>query len=341
MKVKALDVVSTRLEEVLSEVHVRPDCLSATVRGRTVTADSPRALTSQLATALYAVAHVGRPATESATAHNLSDARDLEEGLARGVPHERTRYRGPVLNDRGDAELVVGLSGIRVRVPRERVTVLRERATDVTHAEGRGEREEEADVLVAAARPSLSPGFFLVDGSLPLTRQDAILRVYLHVETPGAALDAWGRTLRCLEDLGVPYRAKAASSAQALPRRDGVVVYLGSGDQDVLPGLVKALGGAALGADTSPFTRPLAPGVAVAWEPDDSRPGMRNTSFGEHRSRALAAGLVRYVTEHASEPEGSRPNQSAVVRQALLEAGIDPLDPARNLSSPPFFAAEF
>ncbi|MFF3307934.1 T3SS effector HopA1 family protein [Streptomyces sp. NPDC002952] len=336
----ATDILSPRLEAVLSDVHIRPDCLSATVRGRTVTADSPRALTGQLATALYGVAHVGRPATESATARNLSEARDLEAGLARGVPHEHTRYRGSVLDDRGDGGLVVGLSGIRVRVPRERISGPQERVVRATPAEGRGAHEEEADVLVAAIRPSLSPGFFLVDGSRPLTHQDAILRVYLHVETPGAALDAWGRTLRHLEESGVPFRAKAASSAHALPRRDGVVVYLGSGDQHVLPGLVKALEGAVLGADASPFTRPLAPGVAVAWEPDDSRPGMRNTSFGEHRSRALAAGLIRYTTERDTAPDGPHPNRSKVVRQALLEAGIDPLDPARNVSSPPFPAAD-
>ncbi|MGV9252867.1 T3SS effector HopA1 family protein [Streptomyces sp. NPDC003697] len=336
MKETAPDVLSARLEAVLSDVHVEPGCRSATVRGRTVTADSPRALTGQLATALYSVAHVGRPATEPATPHNDSGARDLEEGLARGVPHEHTRHRGSVLSDRGDAGLVIGLSGIRVRVPRERMTVLGEHVSDARHAEGRGTHQEEADVVVAAARPSLSPGFFLVDGSLPLTGQDVILRVYLHVETPGAALDAWGRTLRCLEDLAVPYRAKAASSAQALPRRDGVVVYLESGDQHVLPDLVKALQGATLRADTSPFTRALAPGVAVAWEPDDSRPGMRNTSFGEHRSRALAAGLVQFATEQAARPDGPGSSRSAVVRRALLEAGIDPLDPARNLSSPPF-----
>lgn len=340
MTATAPDILAARLEEVMSDVRIEPGCRSATVRGRTVTAESPRALTGQLATALYTVVHVGRPA-EPATAHHPSDARDLEEGLAREVPHERTRHRGRVLNDRGDAGLIVGLSGIRVRVPRARVTGFREHAAGVPHAAAGAGFAEEADVLVAAARPSLSPGFFLVDGSLPLTRQEAILRVYLHVETPGAALDAWGRTLRFLEDLGVPYRAKAASSAQALPRRDGVVVYLGSGDRNALPGLVEALDGAALGAGSSPFTRPLAPGVAVAWEPDDSRPGMRNTSFGEHRSRALAAGLVRYATEHASRSEGAHPNRSVAVRQALLEAGIDPLDPARNITSPSFFAAAF
>ncbi|KIF75270.1 hypothetical protein QR77_17760 [Streptomyces sp. 150FB] len=345
----ATDVLSARLEAVLSEVRVRPDRLSATVQGRTVTADSPRALTGQLATALYTVAHVGRPATEPATARNLSGARDLEAGLARGVPHEHTRHRGSVLSDRGDGGLVVGLSGIRVRVPRERITVTHERVAGAAHAEGPTARNapvrpkgahEETDVLVAAARPSLSPGFFLVDGSQPLTGQDPILRVYLHVRTADAALEAWGRTLRCLEGLGVPFRAKAASSAHALPRRDGVVVYLGSGDQHVLPCLVEELKGAVLGSEASPFTRPLAPGVAVAWEPDDSRPGMRNTSFGEHRSRALAAGLIRHVTQHPAEADGPHPNRSGCVREALLEAGVDPLDPARNLSSPPCSATD-
>lgn len=327
----APDVLSGRLAAVLSEVRVEPGCRSATVWGRTVTADSPRALTGQLATALYSVVHVGRPATEPAPDRNTSEARDLEPGLARGVPHRHTRHRGALLGEREDGSVVVGLSGVRVRVPRDRVTVLREPAAGAPQGQ-----DDDAEVTVAAARPSLSPGFFLVDGSLPLTPHEAILRVYVHVETAEAALDAWARILRRLEGLGVPYRAKAASFAHALPRRDGVVIYLGSGDRHVLPDLAKALEGADLGADASPFTRPLAPGVAVAWEPDGPRPGMRNTSFGEHRARALAAGVVRYVTDRTTDPDGPRAQWPAVVRQALLDAGVDPLDPARNLSSPPF-----
>ncbi|MDN0193999.1 T3SS effector HopA1 family protein [Streptomyces sp. S.PNR 29] len=321
MRAAAGDALSVRLEEVLSLVDVRPDGLTATVGERTVTADSPRALAVQLATTLYEVVHVGRTAAEPVTAKRRWDARDLEAGLARGVPHEHTRYRGPVLSGGGGERLVVGLSGVRVRVARERVV------GDTGTANG-----EEAEVLIAAARPLLSPGFFLVDGSRPLAHQGAVLRLYLHVESPEVLLDAWGRTLRCLEERGVAYRAKAISSADALPRRDGIVVYLGSEDQHVLAPLAAEMEeNAGLGAGTSPFARSLAPGVAVAWEPDDSRPGMRNTSFGEHRSRALATGLVR----HATAPDGSR-DRSEWVREAFLEAGIDPLEPARNLSSPPF-----
>ncbi|MGW0608696.1 T3SS effector HopA1 family protein [Streptomyces sp. NPDC002640] len=329
-------LLSPQLEAVLSDVHVRSDCLSATVLGRTVTADTSRALTGQVASALYTVAHVGRPARESPTPRPLTDVRDLETVLARGVPHEHSRYRGSVLSGPKDRDLVVSLSGLRVRVPLERVAALQEEAGRSSLAMEQGAHDEVIEILVAATRPLLSPGFFLVDGSLPLTRQDAVLRVYLHVETSDAALDAWGRTLRCLEDRGVPYRAKAASSTDALPRRDGIVVYLGSREQHVLPHLVKALSGVALGADTSAFTRPLAPGIAVAWEPDDSRSGMRNTSFGEHRSRVIAEGLIQYATDATAEAGEPRPDRSTVIRRALLAAGIDPLDPARNLSSPPF-----
>ncbi|MGP4001048.1 T3SS effector HopA1 family protein [Streptomyces sp. 8N706] len=329
-------VLSARLEETLADVVVEPGGLTASVGERMMTAASSRALTGQLATALYQVVHVGRlshlPAGPSRPEDRGADRqleRDLEAGLAAGVPHRHSRYRAAVLNAAGGRTgPVVHLSGVRVRVAPERIA-------DTTDAVGEAADGAEAVVLVAAVRRSLSPGFFLVDGSLPLARQDAVLRVYLNVETPGAVLDAWERSLRCLEGHGVPYRAKAISSASGLPRRDGVVIYLGGEDQHVLPDVVGAMGkDVALGAGASPFSRPVAAGVAVAWEPADPRPGTKNTSFGEHRSRALADGLVR----HATQADDSRRTRSEVVRQALLDAGIDPTEPARNLSSPPFHA---
>ncbi|NEY31073.1 hypothetical protein GTU99_02435 [Streptomyces sp. PRKS01-65] len=327
-------LLSARLEEALAGVRVEPDGRTAFVGERMMTAPTPRALTGQLANALYEVVHVGRspqdPDRPDRTAGQDADRRpdgDLEDGLAARTPHPYSHYRAPVLDAAPEGRgPVVRLSGVRVRVAPDRITGGR-------GAAGRPGNGAEAGVLVAAVRRSLSPGFFLVDGSRPLTGQDRVLRVYLHVGTPGAVLDAWEASLRCLEGHGVPYRAKALSSSAGLPRRDGVVIYLGGEDQYVLPGLLDAVGRhTAPTPGTSPFTRPLAPGVAVAWEPDDPRPGGRNTSLGEHRSRALAEGLVRHATR-AGDGGGSR---SEVVRKALLEAGIDPMEPARNLSSPPF-----
>ncbi|MEV6419717.1 T3SS effector HopA1 family protein [Streptomyces sp. NPDC051662] len=323
------ELLSTRLEEALSDVAVEPGGRTASVGERLMTAPTPRALTGQLATALYQTVHVGRRPAEPggeedrAPGTGLED-RDLEAGLATGVPHRHSRYRARVLSATGGGP-VVHLSGVRVRVAPERIA-------DGTAREEGTAPGAEADVLVAAARRSLSPGFFLVDGSLPLAHQDSILRVYLHVETPSVVFDAWGRSLRCLEEHGVPYRAKAISYTGGLPRRDGVVIYLGSEHQGLVGDLVGSLKGIALGAGASPFTQPLAPGIAMAWEPADPRPRMKNTSLGEHRSRAVAAGLV----QHATQPDDAPLSRSEVVRQALLDAGIDPSEPARNLSSPPF-----
>ncbi|MFZ3470963.1 T3SS effector HopA1 family protein [Streptomyces sp. 4.24] len=306
--------LSERLQDLLDVVHVEADGLTAAVGARKLTASSPQALTAHLATALYQIVHVGRPESETERAPASPD-RDLEPRLAQAVPHRYTAHHVPVLSATEGA-LVVGLSSVRVRLDPDRVV----RTSDDA---------QRAHVRISAARPALSPGFFLVDGSLPLPSEAQVLRVYLHVETPDAAVEAWGRTLECLEERAVAYRAKAASSSSVLPRRDGVVVYLNGLDQEVLASLVGAVRGiVGLGAGASPFTRPLAAGVAVAWEPDDARPGMRNTSLGEHRSRALASGLVG----HATRPDGR--TRTERVREALIEGGIDPSDPHRNLSSP-------
>ncbi|MGK5447330.1 T3SS effector HopA1 family protein [Streptomyces radiopugnans] len=319
-----------RLEEVLTGLTVEASGRTALIGERLITAPSPRALTGQLATALYRTLHVGRPSAEpaddeeQASARRAGEDRDLEAGLAAGVPHRHSRYRARVLSVAAEG-LVVQLSGVRVRVPPEWLA-------DRTSCAPGTPAGAEAGILLAAARRSLSPGFFLVDGTRPLTRQEDVLRVYLHVETPEAVLDAWERTLRCLEEQGVAYRAKAISSSGSLPRRDGIVVYLGSEDQGAVAKLLGAVRDTALGAGASPFTRPLARGVSMAWEPADPRPGTRNISFGEHRSRALAKGLV----DHAARSDGALAGRAEAVRQALLEAGIDPSEPARNLSSPPF-----
>jgi hypothetical protein len=75
------------------------------------------------------------------------------------------------------------------------------------------------------------------------------------------------------------------------------------------------------------FAEPVGPGVAIAFEPSDARPAMRGFSFGEHRAAALAEGLARHATKLAAgEPSDVR----AAVAQALVEAAIDPANPARN-----------
>src|SRR5262249_37668667 len=100
---------------------------------------------------------------------------------------------------------------------------------------------EDGTVRLPAARPGLSPGFFLVDGSRGTTEPGPVLRVYLHLDGPDDAVRLWDTTLRHLEGAAVRYRAKVTSSRRLFPRRDGLVVYLGREARDILPGLVAAV----------------------------------------------------------------------------------------------------
>lgn len=305
-----------RLAEALRDVEVSPGALRAVAAGRTVEAESPKDLRQALGNTLYDVLHAGRAEPEGAGPRSLRDP-VLEERLVAAVPHERTASSGTYLGRAEDTGAVVVLDGVRVRVPDDRLGPL--------PAAG-----EPVAVQLPAARAGLSPGFFLVDGSRGTrARGGATLRVYVHLSGPDAAPAAWAAVLGGLEDLGVPYRAKVLSARRLYPRRDAVVVYLGPSTWWAAERLSEQLADVdGLAEDVSAFGTPLAPGLATAWEPDDPRPGQGGLSFGQHRSLAVAEGLVA----HATSPEG--PDRETAVAHALREANVDPARPARNLDSP-------
>lgn len=246
-------------------------------------------------------------------------------GIAPGPAAPGTDPGGEGVVGRVGEGVVVEHHGVRLCVPRSAVT-----GPDLAPG---------ASVLVdvPAVRPWLSPGFLLVHGSPGAARHGGagLVRVYVHLTRPEAAAPVWREVLGALEALGVPYQAKVLSHRRHYPRRDALVVYLGDAHADAADTVADAVercrGGAAgaedagIGVETSVFAARLAPGVAVAREPADPRPGRRGMSFGQHRAAAVAEGLLA----HARAPEaGSR---EATVRVALLRAGIRPSAPERNL----------
>ncbi|MBO4204806.1 hypothetical protein GSF22_02120 [Micromonospora echinofusca] len=237
----------------------------------------------------------------------------MEGRLAAALPHRRTPVRAPVVED-GNDDCVVELSGVRVRVPAGRV----------------GARDDDgtATVSLDAARPTLSPGFYLCDGSAgSITGAGPILRLYLHLATADHAPGALAAGLGVLESRQVPYRAKILSLPGSYPRRDAMVVYLEQPAWPVLDDLVEALSGVpGLVDETSPFARRVAPGIAVAWDPADGRPGMRALSFGEHRARMTAEAVVDHAVRGIPLAEA--------VAAAFLRGGADPAAPFRNTTSP-------
>jgi HopA1 effector protein family len=302
------------LRDALDLVMVSDNRMSARVAARQVRAASPAELPERLARAIYEVLHTGHGASARAGPTAWRDEAFEARLLAATPLLEVTRTVRALAG--GEQHVRVELEGVRVRLERSQVEVQP------------GQPIEEGALLparVPAVRPALSPGFFAAEGTLPAQRDEPVLRVYLHLRTPAAAVAAWAAMLGALEERRIVYRAKVISLADLLPRRDALVVYLGERDHEAAKALASLVSGmSGVGKSVSFFAERVRPGVAIAWEPADRRSTMQGLSFGEHRARAVADGLIRYAAS------GGACCVASAVRRALLDANIDPANPARN-----------
>lgn len=309
-----------RLLEALAGITVEPDRARADVAGRLVEAAHPSELRGALSAALYNTLHSSGPAGEDERPYLLRDP-GLDRMFAAALPHRHTLD-----------EVVLCDSAATTRPAPDQVLVLRggvrvwAEASDLVEGAD-GPPGARAVLRVPAGRPAVSPGFFLAGGSTRVKGQPR-LRLYAHLRDPESAYPAWKSALEFMEARGAGYLAKVLSSHALYPRRDALVVYLTETSDEVpelLTGRLAGLPG--LLPDTSVFARVLAPGLALAWEPDDSRPQMRGLSFGQHRASVTARALIRAAAE-----EGVRLEQALV--EEYTAAGIDPAAPFRNLDSP-------
>ncbi|MET7815850.1 T3SS effector HopA1 family protein [Streptomyces sp. NPDC005395] len=308
--------LAPHVKDAIDTIDVSSDATHATLPGRELTAHTPRDMHAQLASAIYERFHAGF-ATPVKAAQRLRDA-TLEAAFHESVPHRYTPLAAPVFHAGTSPEIVVALSGVRVRVP-----------TDlIDPATGPVSEGDTVSLTWPATNPAISPGYFFVTGSRGGPRGGPLVRLYLHVKNSEVAPGLLGDTLRRLEAEGIPYRAKAGTVPRHYPRQDAIVVYLGPEAHTAVGGLVGTLRHhPALLAGTSLFARRHAPGMATASEPADTRPGMRGMSFGEHRANVLAGALV----EHALAPQATTPRHE-LVAQRFTEARIDAGAPANNLT---------
>ncbi|HSY15593.1 MAG TPA: T3SS effector HopA1 family protein, partial [Jatrophihabitantaceae bacterium] len=265
------DHIAPGLVSALERVTVAPGALAATVDGREVTAKSPHDMTSKLAGALYDAIHVGRTQPRATRQRSLRDAR-LDAMFAAAMPFTHTAVTA-TLHLRAAQVAVVAIAGLRLEIP----------ASLVPSSAAVG---DEVSLRLPAARPALSPGFFLADGSAGSGSVGAAtLRLYAHLADPDSAAGAWHAALTRLEGLRLHYRAKVLSARSEYPRHDALVIYLGRRGWGAVLDVAEEIRDAVpIEAATSPFTHCVAPGISVAWEPRDLRPGQRGLSFGQHRA---------------------------------------------------------
>ncbi|MBP0458693.1 T3SS effector HopA1 family protein [Streptomyces montanisoli] len=307
--------------ELAAEVTVTAtdeDEVTASFQGEHL-AGSAQKVASDLGALLYKCAHARLDHGKSLTPRTFSDP-GFDRLFHEAVGERDTRREVRVAREDGEHAVVV-LDGVRVTVPR-----------DSLDREGQeGQEDGETFLRLSWARPALSPGFFfLTSCAAPMPRRTGgLMRLYAHVADPGHAPGLLAKVAGHLEDRGLPWQAKASSNRGLYPRTDAVVVYLPRVSWVAARDLAALLeSGGDLAKGTSAFTHPLTASVGAAFEPSDKRPGRESLSFGQHRCGVLAEALVT----HAAADDG----QSLTGRIVAMcnDASIDPLNPARNLSSP-------
>ncbi|MEU4474595.1 T3SS effector HopA1 family protein [Micromonospora sp. NPDC023888] len=312
-------VLSDRLVTALRDVEVADGALSARIGAAQFSETDSVKLRGELSRRLYEVLHAARPELDGPPPSSFRDPA-VEAVLGRATPHRHTRAAVLSLgrdSDDGERAAVVW-EGMRVWLPKAAL------------ADGEATGGDTVLVRVPATRPAISPGFLYVHGpNRSAAATGPVLRLYIHLERLGAAPEVWRRVLTALNDSGVPYQAKVSSSPLLYPRKDALVVYLGPGAWEAAE-VVRDVAdecGHLIGVGTSPYAHQIAPGVAVAFEPADTRPGRDGLSFGQHRCAAVAEALVAHAL-------GRAVSRAEALHASFVSAGIDPSAPARNLDSP-------
>lgn len=141
---------------------------------------------------------------------------------------------------------------------------------------------------------------------------------------PAIAPEVFGRLVSALDGYGIGFRAELRTDPVG---QGSVVVTVTRGDAPALARVALRMRERCpfvFGPSVPAFTRVVAPGIAIADEPDDG------TDFGRHRCRVVATGLLA-----AGQDAGPVERRTAVLR-ALTDAHLDPAAPHLNPGAPEF-----
>ncbi len=218
----------------------------------------------------------------------------LTTALSDANPGEGSWEPGCVVHSCHGDEAVISTPRLRVRIPAAHC-----------RADGGGPITAGTSVSVRLPKelPALSPGFLMVVGEAQFEAiaSSGTVRVYWHVTASGAPALVRALCSR-LNAENLPFRLKVADHPVRFDRCDAAVLYLPIEAFESVRGSLAHVA-ATLTSRLRPkipaFTRVLAPGVGLAESPETGE------SFGEHRCRLLADGIVN-ADERGVEPGAAR-----------------------------------
>ena len=240
-------------------------------------------------------------------AHSVAADPGLTKALSDANVGDGGRESAWVVDNYNGAEAVVSTPRLRARVS----------AADCCADDGGPIRSGVAvSVPLPKELPALSPGFFMVLGAAgsEVVASSQTVRVYWHVTASGAPALVHALTSR-LNAETVPFRLKVANHPIHFDRCDAAVLYLPVGAFEGVRAMLADVAvtmASRLRPRTPAFTLALAPGVGLAESPASGE------SFGEHRCRLLADGIV------GADERGVAPGAARIelVIESLAEHGV-------------------
>lgn len=187
-----------------------------------------------------------------------------------------------------------------------------------------GSRDPKAALRLPKEFLNRLPGFYLAlsDAPWPPDPGEPTLRLYWNLPAQGAVPFMTAATSR-LNAAGIVFRLKIVNDPTRFGRCDAAILYLRKSDCPAALRVVERLYARIaphLRELTPSLTKHLAPGLGLAEDPGGGE------SFGMHRCRLLAQGLLRGFERKAS----STGERLAVVAAQFHERGLDPELPFLN-----------
>jgi hypothetical protein len=174
---------------------------------------------------------------------------------------------------------------------------------------------------------SVSPGFYVVLGDRG-SSSDAVpplVRLYWNLTAEGAETFVRAAT-RLLNEAHLFFKLKVLSDPASYTRCDAAVVYAHKDDHSAVCNILGRMYPKVaphLKPSTPIFTKKLAPGVGLAEDPAQAE------SFGQHRCRLLAEGMIRAYERRASSID----DRLEIVTDCYAASGIKLSQPYLNPGS--------
>jgi hypothetical protein len=171
---------------------------------------------------------------------------------------------------------------------------------------------------------AMAPGFYTALTDRPVD-SGPVVRLYWNVGPEGAVPFVREATAS-LNAARIGARLKVVSHPWGFDRCDAAVLYVAGCDLPVASAVVRTLHSVLapyLEPEVPALTLRVAPGVALAEDPGEG------SSFGQHRCRLIAEGLIRANEEGGASVE----ERVSAVLETLSAGGVEPAAPYLNAGS--------